>query len=205
MLMFMFYLIWLFNAILFRLYEPYAYLRDIKSRPMIFVGIAFVVMLIFLVIKKYEKTIGIYLIFSGALLAVCVVYMATLIPDRKNIEVYCYQRLQASGTYEENYREDGKTYIRHKVVYEAMLTDGNLVSFETSYYGKYDKTMTVTVIAANGDYMVVPMVISRKFLNSMLEYGDYVVLLAAGAEVLLGIWAIVKNNYRKEEEINNGR
>lgn len=83
MLMFMFYLIWLFNAILFRLYEPYAYLRVLKSRPMIFVGIAFVVMLIFLVIRKYEKTIGIYLILSGALLAVCVVYMATLIPDRK--------------------------------------------------------------------------------------------------------------------------
>lgn len=86
-----------------------------------------------------------------------------------------------------------------------MLTDGNLVSFETSYYGKYDKTMMVTVIAANGDYMVVPMVISRKFLNNMLEYGDFIVLLAAGAEVLLGIWAIVKNNHRKEEEINNGR
>ena len=65
--------------------------------------------------------------------------------------------------------------------------------------------MMVTVIAANGDYMVVPMVISRKFLNNMLEYGDFIVLLAAGAEVLLGIWAIVKNNHRKEEEINNGR
>lgn len=85
MLMFIFILIWGVNALAFRVLEPYIFFDSARIQPLIFVAAGFIVMLVFLGIRRYEKTIGVYLIILGLILCSGIIFMSGIVPEEKDV------------------------------------------------------------------------------------------------------------------------
>lgn len=188
MLMFIFILIWGVNALAFRVLEPYIFFDSVRIQPLIFVAAGFIVMLIFLGIRRYEKTIGFYLIILGLILCSGIIIMSGFVPEEKDVAIYTNQEFQAGRTYDETYSKNGTNYIRHKVLYTAKLSDGYVASFERSFNQKgYDKEKTATVVSYNGWYTVMPLNLSKEYLSLIFHCGDIILFVIAGIEIVLGV------------------